>query len=300
MSGLNSLSRKFVGIIPPMSFQHLSYLKRLLLMFDSLALDLGRSSLSPVERKIMESARNEIDWLSNQGLLTTLGGLVAQNTDGVFPSRRSQPSVIGEDLLTQGLGIDPNLIGRVVRLATVATVGLRYSASELRSIYGVDAVAVPSKLEPQDSDATADRDVVIQIVLQEIPAPSDSTPWENIEDFRRDQKSRAEFSRLKQWINKMGKTGLKQYEVADELREIIYSYEERMKLHRIKAERGILEVLVTTTAEVAEGIVKFNWSTAAKTIFKARNYKLKLLEEEKETTGREVAYIVSAQRVFSK
>jgi hypothetical protein len=71
-----------------------------------------------------------------------------------------------------------------------------------------------------------------------------------------------------------------------------------MNIHKMKAQRGILEVLVTTTAEVAENLLRFKVSTAAKAIFAVKDHKLKLLEEGKKTVGREIAYIVSARKAF--
>jgi hypothetical protein len=298
MSELESLEGNFVGVIPPISFRQLWYVKQLLLMFDKLALDLGHSSLPLVERRILENAKKEIKWLNGKGFLTTLSGLAAGNLDSQKSSNLHIP-VIGEDLLAPVIGRRHNLMGRVARLAGITTIDLRLTASELRTTYGVDAVAVPSKIEPQSADATADRDAVVRIVLREFPTPSNSTPWENIEEFHRDDAARTEFHRLKQWINKTGKAGLKQYEVTDELRELIYTYAEGIKAHRIKAERGILEVLVTTTAEIAEGLVKGNFSTAAKALFEVSKHKIKLLEEERETPGREVAYIVTARSKFT-
>ncbi len=289
-----ALTGKFVGVIPIEAFQNIGHLKRLLLMFDSVALDLGRSVPSLVERRILSTARSDMQWLSSQGLLTTLAGLVANSNITSF--RGPQVSVMGDVAPLGNRSL--RLIGRAANLAVVATTGLRVTASDLRSIYGIDAVAVPTGLEAENADAVADRDAVIRISLREFPFPSEATSWDVINNFRRDEAARAQFHRLKQWINKTGKAVLKEYEVSDELRELLNEYEEGMRLHKIKAQQGIVEVLVTTTADVAEGILKLKWSDAAKSIFNVRNHKIKLLEEERAAKGREVAYIVTARGKF--
>jgi len=58
-------------------------------------------------------------------------------------------------------------------------------------------------------------------------------------------------------------------------------------------------VLVTTTAEVAENLLRLKVSVAAKALFSVKEHKLKLLEEEKKTLGREIAYVVTARRTFT-
>ncbi|HMC31430.1 MAG TPA: hypothetical protein VKL99_11395, partial [Candidatus Angelobacter sp.] len=277
----NVLAGKFVGVVPALSFQKISHLKRLLLMFDSLALDLGTPGMSVVERTILANAKKDIEWLSREKLLTTLSGLVA----GLTSSRASVP-VTGGELIEPGMRAMTRLMGRAGGLTRTATgTALRYTASELRSKFGIDAIAVPSLIDVQDVDAPAGHEAVVRIALNEFPLPDESTGWQNIRDFRHDEGSRSQFSRLKQWINRTGKAGLKEYEVADELRELLYSYELGMKFHKMKAQRGILEVVITTTAEVAENLVRFKISNAAKAIFAIKDYKLKLLEEEKATLG---------------
>lgn len=295
--GLPAIAGKFVGVVPPLSFQTLSMPKRLLLMFDQLALDLGASSMALIERRILQRASGEIRWLSSQGLLTTLGGLAAS----VAPPAGSHPTiaVAGGDLLEPVLGRRLDLMGRVGHLERLAAQGLRQTAADLRSHYGIDAVAVPESLSAEDSDAAVTRDRVIRIVLREFPSPSDSTPWEAIQDFRDDRDAVAKFARLKSWINRTGRSGLKEYEVADELRWLIHEYEENMRLHRMRAEKGILEIVITTTAEIAEGIIKVRWSEAARAIFDVKKQRLQLLTEEKDSIGREVAYIPAARRRFN-
>jgi hypothetical protein len=262
-------------------------------MFDRLALDLEDSSTSLVERRILSNAKQDIDWLRRARLLTTVAGLVATGQP-----RGAEVPVDGEDFLAPVSGGRANLMGRVGGLLHVATQGLRYTAAELRQTYGIDAVAVPTGIEVQNADATAGREAVVRLVLNEFPMPSEANPWEKIQSFRSDSKARGQFSRLKQWINGIGKAGLREYEVSDKLHELLFEYEESMNLNRLKTERGKLEVIITTTAEIADSLVRLKLSAAAQAVFAVKEHKMKLLEEEKKVLGREIAYVVTVRDTF--
>jgi hypothetical protein len=106
----NMLAGKFVGVVPAMSFQKISNLKRLLLMFDILALDLNIRGMSIVERRILENARKDIDWLSGEKLLSTLPGLVAS---AGMASGDSTVPVVGGELIESGRRDIGRLLGRV-------------------------------------------------------------------------------------------------------------------------------------------------------------------------------------------
>lgn len=290
------LAGAFIGVVPASCFATLAYPKQLLLMFDALALDLGGAEF--LDRKILEQAKAEMAWLSQHGLLTTLGGLAAAARGSRPQSDRVQ--VVGGDWLSPLLGSsDTAAIGTFARHLRLAFQGLRETALDLRHRYGVDAIAVPDT-PLSGADDVSNRDTVVRIVLNEFPLPSDATPWEAITEFRDDEEARSQFSRLKAWINKAGSGSLKTYEVADQLQELLNSYEESMRLHRTVANKGILEIFVVTTAEVAEGLAKVRWSEAAKAVFKVKHERLQLLGEERLAPGREIAYVVSARRKFGR
>jgi len=60
----------------------------------------------------------------------------------------------------------------------------------------------------------------------------------------------------------------------------------------------VVETLVVTTAEIAESLVKFQWSTIAKKLFEVRHRQIDLMKAEMTLPGREVAYIVKARKRF--
>lgn len=225
----------------------------------------------------------EIKWLLDSGMVTLLSGLMATNA--------YEPTLA-------------ELERARTTLSTSAVTFERLNALALRK-KGIDAVAlakssdVGSADDIDDIDDIADRDAVVRIALNEFPAPSDATPWESIEDFRRDKEARDKFWALKSWINKTAKAGLKQYEVVDELQSLMNDYAHYLRLHKMKTQVSVLEVLVTTTVGIAEGMVKFKWANAAKSIFKVGKANIALLEDERGIPGKEVAYIADAWKWFS-
>ena len=61
---------------------------------------------------------------------------------------------------------------------------------------------------------------------------------------------------------------------------------------------GFVETLVTTTAEIAESLVKFQWSTLAKKLFDVKHRQIDLMKAEMTLPGREVAYVVKLRETF--
>lgn len=299
---VNPLRGQFVGVIPPISFKNAGDLKRLLLMFDRLALDMGSGGMSLVEKRILSDAKKDLDWLSQQQLLTTLTGVLANSAPGqIAPA----VSVQGGDLLNLGFRGGSRLMSQSGgKMKVVSGKTLRVTASELREKFGVEAVAVPTSLESENVDAPAEYEAVVRITLREFPVLYDSTPWSQIIDFRSDEEVRSQFPRLKQWINRTVRTGLKENlkerEVADELRVLIHEYQLGMKLHKMKVASGELTMALATSVDVAEGLTRFQMTGANKRLFTVNDYKLSLLEEERRTPGREIAYIVSAKAAFGQ
>ncbi len=269
---------QFVGVVPAFAFENLAYPKQLLLMFDALAIDMGTSGLSPDERKIVQEQMPEISYLIKEEMLTLLSGLLASNE--MTPSQT--PVLNARNVLASG-EITPE----------------RFNAQKLRE-KGIDAIPISHPFQDLGIDTEVTRESAVRLTLREFPVPCDNTPWEGIKDFRNDKEARDNFWGLKRWMNKAGKSGLSQYEVQDELRSLINEYDKSMSLHKLKQQTGTFEVVVTTTASVAEDLLNFKWSDAIKSIFQVHKQDIKLLEDESKISGKEVAYIVNAKSRFER
>jgi len=277
MVGFHPHSGQFIGVVPPSAFETLWYPKQLLLMFDCLAIDLGQKGLSSEDRAIMGRSMGEISWLINSQMVTLLSGLLASNS--ATPTRKelqhARQTLVSSDITFE-----------------------RLNAKKLRDL-GIDAVPLTRSNVLNHADAVADRDTVVRLTLLNFPAPSDTTPWESVEEFRRDPDARRKYSQLKKWINETATHGLKQFAVVDELRGLISDYQKHIELHKMKARLGVWEMLVTTPAEIAENLIKFKWAKAAQAPFKAAKQIITLMEDEKKIQGKDIAYIVDAWKYFS-
>jgi hypothetical protein len=287
---------QFVGVITATAFAKPNELKRLLLLFEQLALDLSNQNLTLVEKRALSIGKNDFDYLRKAGLLTTLEGARAAE-------RGHRPEATRDSELVESLGLTG--LDRALRIAAgtvgpagrIRPNGLRELALHLRESMGIDAVAVGH--ENQVSvDAPATRGDVIRLSLKALPTPSETTPWEAVAEFRRDPDSKRKYLRLKSWINKVGRVNTPLHELENEFLELMFEYEEFLRMHQLRVTKGAMEILVTTTAEVAEDLVKMKWSKVAKAPFEWSRNKIALYDAEQDAPGREVAYIIKAIHHF--
>jgi hypothetical protein len=89
-------------------------------------------------------------------------------------------------------------------------------------------------------------------------------------------------------------------EVSDKLENLVSCYDRALTLEKMSRTTGVVETLLVTTAEIAESLVTFQWSKAAKTLFDVRRKQIDLMKAEMTLPGREVAYIVKARERFGK
>ena len=76
------------------------------------------------------------------------------------------------------------------------------------------------------------------------------------------------------------------HELENEFLELMFEYEEFLRMHQLRVTKGAMEVLVTTTAEVAEDLVKMKWSKVAKAPFEWSRNKIALYDAEQDAPGR--------------
>lgn len=168
---------------------------------------------------------------------------------------------------------------------------------ELQETDGLDTLPI-LPIQIANSQSTFDKNDVAQIVINSLPVPSDTTPWEKIIDYRKDPDSRNKFLDLRNWMNEMVRGELSRIEIEQKLEYLISQYQRHMRLHKMKTEAGTLETIVVSSAEILEDLVKFKWGKMAKTLFSFKQRQVNLLEGELKSPGNEVAYIIKAQVYF--
>ena len=157
---------------------------------------------------------------------------------------------------------------------------------------------VPIMLGWSETMTGESRAEVIEVVLANLPVPDDSHALPDVLAFREEARSQGLIQGLRVWINDMASGKLTGFEVSDKLEDLVSRYERTLAVEKMQRDTGVVETLVTTTAEVAESLVKFNWSTAAKRLFEVRRKQIDLMKAEMTLPGREVAYLVKAREQF--
>jgi hypothetical protein len=167
----------------------------------------------------------------------------------------------------------------------------------LRQNSGLDAYPIlATPIPTQESPAT--KSEVVQIVLEALPIPDDSTPWEQIIEFRSDPDSYNKYVDLRNWMSEVARAALPPTEVGEKLEYLLRQYQRHMEVHKMKTNMGTLETILVTTGEVIENLATLKIGQAAKTLFAVKQRKIALLEGELTAPGNEVAYIAKAQDTF--
>jgi hypothetical protein len=139
---------------------------------------------------------------------------------------------------------------------------------------------------------------VIQLVIKALPIPSEKHSLQDVVDFRDEARSDGLVQGVRVWIHQMASGKLTHVEVSDKLADLVSRYERALKLEKMSRDVGMVETLVVTTAEIAESLVKFQWSKLAQKLFEVRHRQIDLMKAEMTLPGREVAYIVKARERF--
>jgi hypothetical protein len=137
---------------------------------------------------------------------------------------------------------------------------------------------------------------VLEVALTALPAPDESSAWEDILNFKADLHD-------KQWGFRrfLRSLSLKQpteSEVRDEIEWMVNEYAKAMHVHNLKASPAFFEAYVIPGLEFIEDIVKFKWSKIAKGVVAVKKRKVELLEAEMKAPGKECAYVFEARKRF--
>ncbi|MBD0370296.1 MAG: hypothetical protein ICV60_05635 [Pyrinomonadaceae bacterium] len=181
--------------------------------------------------------------------------------------------------------------------------GLQYNvrlySALLRDKKGLDAHPVIHRNFQSTENPLAKKSDIVQITLNALPVPDESIAWEQIIEYRSDPDSRNKFLDLRHWMSEVARGELTPIEVEEKLEYLISQYQRHMKIHKMKANQGVLQTIIVSPAELAENLIKFKWGQIAKDLFSIKQRKIALMEGELTSPGSEVAYIVKARETFS-
>lgn len=276
--------------------------KQELLLFDQFATGTDNSRELLVSEEALESLPHAIrhQWLRERGLLIEVEDVIAHPPGWPDLDRSRREWFRAFKRLNAKYHGQP--VSRIVDSLewTRMQDGLsRLFASRLRLIEGLDAVplAVATDIPP---DMPAHREEVLRVVLKCLPVPGDDHSLDDVLDFKRELKSLGLMPALRSWAGEMGSGDLTGAEIADKIEYLASSFERTLTLEKMARRTTVVETIVVTTAEIAESLVRFRWSAAARALFDVRRRQIDLMKVEMAMPGREIAYIVKARERFVK
>lgn len=174
----------------------------------------------------------------------------------------------------------------------------RGMAIDLRDNFSVNAFPIYPSLKILNDNFKSGNNDVVEVVLHSIPEPDfETTSWEQIIDFRNDPDTKKKLNNFRIWIQRITKSGISENELYEEITYYLNQYEEHIKYHRMKINRGIFETLLMASAEIIEGLF-FKPTKIVKALFTFKHKKLELLEAELKAPGRDLAYLLKAKEEF--
>jgi hypothetical protein len=316
-------SDRTVGVwgASPFNEDDLKPFKRYALLFDQIAIPPPDRSLRVHSR--MEPGQSdwldELDWLRDRGIvrhaeltagLTNplaarqyLGAVVAETGEPIEVSAMSDQETIVEFLKRLNDLAAEALRGR--RLPNVpptfSNVFPRMLSVDLR-LEGLNAFPILETRRHIGDVFPSGTAPVLEVIIKSMPIPDDETAWQDIIEFRKDPESMKRLRALRVWVRKFAKdtTATSLTEIKEEIEVLLDEYEEHMKLHRMKVNKGATETLLTVAGKVAEDLVKLKWGELVKLPFILRERKISLLEAEAKAPNRELAFISMARSRFSR
>ncbi len=284
------------------------------LLFDQLAIT-GYSGMENITKfRYPSDMQADLDWLSSENILwrgeipfdpdrindPDLRGLkpISGKTDDLFNKEYGNVQFVIQAEKFPDFVKDKRDKRAIEYLEGLIDASTRYFSQYLRDY--LKLAAFPILKRPIDSiDSRAQKNDILELVINKLPVPSADTPWEKIIDFRNDPETQNKLLALKNWISEIPRSNFSIPEVEERLDHLTQEYRSYMELQRIKSNTGTLETIFVTTAEVVENLLRLSPSKATKSLFAIRNRKIALLESEKSAPGREVAFIIKALEQFA-
>jgi hypothetical protein len=139
---------------------------------------------------------------------------------------------------------------------------------------------------------------VWSVVLKELPQLDTRAPWEDVFGFRQEERTQHFIRSLRRWVRKIVAEDWSAAELEDEVKELVYEYEQHMRASNISGAKEALEIMITGAAELTEDVIKLRLGKLAKLAAAILNRRAALLREESTVPGRELALIPRTKRAF--
>ena len=173
---------------------------------------------------------------------------------------------------------------------------LRRNAAILRES-GLTDIAVVGRFYEERRRIKHDHPVW-KVVLSEMPQFDVRAPWQDVLNFRGEQRTQHLIRSLRRWIRKITSEEWTEAELEDEVRELLYEYDVHLRLSRMKSGNGTFSVVITGASELAEDIVKLRFGKIAKIATALLDRRISFLEAETSAPGRELALLPELHKMF--
>jgi hypothetical protein len=175
----------------------------------------------------------------------------------------------------------------------------RLMSIQLRVQNSMDAHPIFDSDFSLEMDVGASKTDVIEVVLNLLPMPDDSVPWEHILDYRADPDTRGKFLALRRWMGRIVRDQLSPREIEEELEFLIHQYQSHLHFHKMKVNFETWRTIVAAQADIIPNLIRLKWGDVLKPLFALRHRRIELMELELTAPGNEIAYIVESRESFS-
>jgi len=253
------------------------------IIFDSNPWDLYKDSSLDNETKILlDDSKKEIVRYKDPDRQRTV-------TEYVMHKMREHWGVDGETLNKNRQIINNFVQGASLTFSSELL--LRPLSAYYRNTKKIDAYSLFRSEFPQLHQQKAGLEDVIEITVNHLPIPDDSTSWEQIQDFRSDPDTEIKFRRFRVWMNEIVRAKLEPKEIEDKLEYLLDEYRQHMEVHFKKTNTSTLETVLVSLGDRKFGDI-------VKALFSVKHKHIALLEAEAKAPGREIAFISKARETF--
>ncbi len=120
---------------------------------------------------------------------------------------------------------------------------LRLLSVTLNATSNINSVPILGYSDYLQKSPDMQKSSVVEIIINSLPLPNNTTPWEQILDYKNDTDTKNSILSLRRWIGKMASNTQSSAEIEEELEWLISRFQTHMKLHKIKTNT---ETLLTT------------------------------------------------------
>ena len=217
--------------------------------------------------------------LKSLGYLKQIGFLDMQ-----VPTMSEKTSHLFDDFISSGEGTLDDITDRFARM-----ISLIKQIDNQEDTY-------PLLICPPKGNEQSKKKSVVKFLLSEVPEPDESVSWEQLRDFKSDPDTMTKYYALIKWINDIAQKDFSLNQIEEEYRYLYHDYANQYSIHKMKSNRGIIEVLVTVATDFLTG--QMGIGNMCTTLFSIEKHHYNFLEAETKFTGREVAYMYKIEQRF--